>query len=139
MYLLNLTHISIFVIYIYNLHSTMYLLNHEGFTVWITPMEFTFHYVSIKSIVLTALLLLNLYLHSTMYLLNLLFLNMLPLDVVNLHSTMYLLNPRIATPYHFSSLFSVFLSTYHHTMLNHMYTSPAFFILRINTRLSMSL
>ena len=27
----------------------MYLLNHEGFTVWITPMEFTFHYVSIKS------------------------------------------------------------------------------------------
>ena len=28
----------------------MYLLNHEGFTVWITPMEFTFHYVSIKSI-----------------------------------------------------------------------------------------
>ena len=46
---------------------------------------------------------------------------------------------RIATPYHFSSLFSVFLSTYHHTMLNHMYTSPAFFILRINTRLSMSL
>ena len=49
MYLLNLTHISIFVIYIYNLHSTMYLLNHEGFTVWITPMEFTFHYVSIKS------------------------------------------------------------------------------------------
>ena len=139
MYLLNLNHISIFVIYIYNLHSTMYLLNHEGFTVWITPMEFTFHYESIKSIVLTALLLLNLYLHSTMYLLNLLFLNMLPLDVVNLHSTMYLLNPRIATPYHFSSLFSVFLSTYHHTMLNHMYTSPAFFILRINTRLSMSL
>ena len=30
----------------------MYLLNHEGVTVWITPMEFTFHYVSIKSIVL---------------------------------------------------------------------------------------
>ncbi len=29
----------------------MYLLNHEGFTVWITPMEFTFHYVSIKSLI----------------------------------------------------------------------------------------
>ena len=101
--------------------------------------SFTFHYVSIKS---GSALVIGFSLWS------------------NLHSTMYLLNPdcccttqraieftfhyvsiksRIATPYHFSSLFSVFLSTYHHTMLNHMYTSPAFFILRINTRLSMSL
>ena len=78
-------------------------------------------------------------------------------QLTDLHSTMYLLNhsiikitvtlaaftfhyvsikSRIATPYHFSSLFSVFLSTYHHTMLNHMYTSPSSFILRITTILS---
>ena len=80
-------------------------------------LEFTFHYVSIKSPDGLPCILPDSYLHSTMY----------------------LLNPRIATPYHFSSLFSIFLSTYHHTMLNHMYTSPSSFILRITTILSMSL
>ncbi len=122
-----------------NLHSTMYLLNHKFWGQFVRSSIFTFHYVSIKSFIpfflknhLTAFTFHYVSIKSFPFLLSFHFKLLFTFHYVSIKS-------RIATPYHFSSLFSVFLSTYHHTMLNHMYTSPAFFILRINTRLSMSL
>ena len=73
----------------------MYLLNHEGFTVWITPMEFTFHYVSIKSIV-AYLFKKGGYLFTFHYV-SIKSMEQITTGVtdLNLHSTMYLLNPNI--------------------------------------------
>ena len=98
-----------------HLHSTMYLLN------LLTPfsltwsIKFTFHYVSIKSVMrdevgkFLALFTFHyvsiksqnnfqnpyaaLNLHSTMYLLNHRLNGYRTIPIINLHSTMYLLNP----------------------------------------------
>ena len=79
-----------------HLHSTMYLLNHcrSGKTcIWY--LEFTFHYVSIKSILsqhTNRMCPKNL--HSTMYLLNQISDKSCLGKKADLHSTMYLLNPK---------------------------------------------
>ena len=76
------------------LHSTMYLLNLDDLTncpqnLW----SFTFHYVSIKSIARSRTsILTGHHLHSTMYLLNRVFLRLRGSRQRHLHSTMYLLN-----------------------------------------------
>ena len=54
-----------------HLHSTMYLLNPEKFPMLPLVSVFTFHYVSIKSLVQLLSLAILTDLHSTMYLLNL--------------------------------------------------------------------
>ena len=54
-----------------NLHSTMYLLNQALLGGGEYEKDtFTFHYVSIKSIIMPTLSMRVLHLHSTMYLLN---------------------------------------------------------------------
>ena len=54
-----------------DLHSTMYLLNPSAAAkITITDSLFTFHYVSIKSSKLDVWEYTDVYLHSTMYLLN---------------------------------------------------------------------
>ena len=75
-----------------NLHSTMYLLNPLCFTFTISIKTFTFHYVSIKSVILLRMLSGKSNLHSTMYLLNRLLKLLDNHTQSNLHSTMYLLN-----------------------------------------------
>ena len=70
----------------------MYLLNHEGFTVWITPMEFTFHYVSIKSTAQAAE-----YQSGIIFTFHYVSIKsckvvIITTSLTNLHSTMYLLN-----------------------------------------------
>ena len=67
------------------------LLTHDYYEI----IKFTFHYVSINSNCHIYMYDLSAYLHSTMYLLILSFCIMKSLDVVNLHSTMYLLIPVI--------------------------------------------
>ena len=158
MYLLNHRLILVHGAGYADLHSTMYLLNRTARRVALIAFcSFTFHYVSIKSTKVAHHESVYFNLHSTMYLLNRATFALLPMyfiftfHYVSIKSACSArqLSPflsftfhyvsiksRIATPYHFSSLFSVFLSTYHHTMLNHMYTSPSSFILRITTILS---
>ena len=92
----------------------MYLLNHEGFTVWITPMEFTFHYVSIKSIR-------SLWSHRTdwsrftFHYVSIKSTNLLRLNwcLEDLHSTMYLLNLMIFSRPHVNSK----LFTFHYVSI----------------------
>ena len=55
-------------------------------------LKFTFHYVSIKSCMCTYSYRIDVHLHSTMYLLNLIAIHLLKLIILYLHSTMYLLN-----------------------------------------------
>ena len=76
-----------------NLHSTMYLLNLCPRLFVYASNSFTFHYVSIKSIVRNKHGLVVCYLHSTMYLLNHKCKVIIGTIGANLHSTMYLLNP----------------------------------------------
>ena len=71
----------------------MFLLNQSSCAPTSTgAFIFTFHYVSIKSICQQYNLSRNLYLHSTMFLLNLMQRLNLPCIQQNLHSTMFLLN-----------------------------------------------
>ena len=99
MYLLNLCKYFARTINDRDLHSTMYLLN------LLTPfsltwsIKFTFHYVSIKSKKLHIPCMWHHYLHSTMYLLNPMFLQQPERKCNNLHSTMYLLNPNETAKY----------------------------------------
>ena len=77
-----------------HLHSTMYLLNRH--IVLLATREyysFTFHYVSIKSYPSFNPPIFRFNLHSTMYLLNLWLLHNQSNRGHDLHSTMYLLNP----------------------------------------------
>ena len=75
------------------LHSTMYLLNRSHWTYSHQAHQFTFHYVSIKSKT-TSDANVDIFIFTFHY--------------VSIKS-------RTATPYHFSSLFCAFLSTYHHS------------------------
>ena len=59
---------------------------------YLSVSRFTFHYVSIKSLVLYDVSLVFSYLHSTMYLLNHYMWVPKGSKICNLHSTMYLLN-----------------------------------------------
>ena len=78
----------------FDLHSTMYLLNPVAPTNhYYHLFSFTFHYVSIKSkYQIRSLALLQIHLHSTMYLLNRDSISRFSRTDLHLHSTMYLLN-----------------------------------------------
>ena len=70
MYLLIFSREEYVLIFVADLHSTMYLLILKSpVTKSINKSTFTFHYVSINIRSLNSLKLLELYLHSTMYLL----------------------------------------------------------------------
>ena len=75
-----------------DLHSTMYLLNPGTVFDINNQTTFTFHYVSIKSNPAISVSAPDFYLHSTMYLLNLLTRTQAKIQQPDLHSTMYLLN-----------------------------------------------
>ena len=70
MYLLNHTRVCVNAPRSSNLHSTMYLLNHVTDDVYMLCHKFTFHYVSIKSLYPLTVDKKLFDLHSTMYLLN---------------------------------------------------------------------
>ena len=93
MYLLNLEWSKKVPQNTVHLHSTMYLLNPRSTSYQFSILlQFTFHYVSIKSAYQHCESFREIDLHSTMYLLNLAQQNTDYAQTSNLHSTMYLLN-----------------------------------------------
>ena len=92
MYLLNPLTTKMVCLAVQDLHSTMYLLNRRLTIFGGNRDTFTFHYVSIKSCPRSKGVAGSLYLHSTMYLLNLLDSPWNMALKAHLHSTMYLLN-----------------------------------------------